>query len=380
MNAASLTASCASRSAESRRRLSPCDGRRRVSSRVAAALALALACACGDGDKAAPTTSPTVGPAPSGSHGASPGTPPSAAAAPAETAAAKPAAPAGYERGAALAYLPTECAEGRAYVDIKELLGGDGGVMGGLVEKLLLSDAKDKTKAETVLKTLRDGGLDPATTVQEIAACVTTAGTPVVAFGIDASKSKDPLATLVAALEAGEGKGKAQLLEEGGLKYAKNPRGEVLGMVAPNVLVLAKNVDRLKEASKTPGGTAGFADATSHVLWMRMTGRDKADVSIKAQGSDYDVLALFTPGGPAGEQLKKDPKPILQGMEQEKARRAKALEATPLKALAPVIQQASLSAEDGRIKISAKVARATLLETVKTVAGLSPEQLFRSLQ
>src|SRR5690606_34169767 len=126
-------------------------------------------------------------------------------------AAAKPAAPAGYEKGAALAYLPTECPEGRAYVDAKEMLGGDGGAMGALVEKALLSDVKDKTKAEAVLKTLRDGGLDPATTVQEIAACVTTAGAPVVAFGIDASKSKDPLATLVAALEAGEGKDKAQL-------------------------------------------------------------------------------------------------------------------------------------------------------------------------
>jgi hypothetical protein len=346
---------------------------------------VAVLTACGDADKAAPTASPTAGPAPSGSHGAGPGTATGAAApadAPpaAETAAAPRPSGGAYERGAALAYLPKECAEGRAYIDIKELLGGDGGAMGALVEKTLLSDVKDKTKAETVLKTLKDGGLDPATTVQEIAACVTTAGAPVVAFGIDAGKSKDPLATLVAALEAGEGKGKAQLLEEGGLKFAKNPRGEVLGMVAPNVLVLAKNVDRLKESAKTPGGTAGFADATSHVLWMRMTGRDKADVSIKAQGSDYDVLALFTPGGGASDQLKKDPKPIVAAMNAEKAKRAKSLAGSPLKALAPVIEAATIAAEDGRIKLTAKVAKATLVDTLKTVAGMETQQLFQSLQ
>ncbi len=348
------------------------------------ALALTLPTAivgCGDADKAAPTASPASGPAPSGSHGASPGTAATAGAGPAETAASpRPATGGAYERGSALAYLPKECAEGRAYVDVKELLGGDGGAMGSLVEKTLLSDVKDQTKAETVLKTLKDGGLDPATTVQEIAACVTTAGAPVVAFGIDASKSKDPLATLVAALEAGEGKDKAQVLDEGGLKFAKNARGEVLGMVAPNVLVLAKNVDRLKEAARTPGGAAGFVDATSHVLWMRMTGRDKADVSIKQQGSDYDILALFSPGGPASEQLKKDPTPIVEAMKAEKAKRAKALAGSPLKMLAPVVEAATLGADDGRIKLSAKVAKATLVEALKTIAELPTEQLLRSLQ
>lgn len=337
--------------------------------------------ACGD-DKPAPTASPTSGPAPSGSHGAGPGTAKGAAApadAPPAGTAARPSGGA-YERGAALAYLPTECAEGRAYVDVKELLGGDGGATGALVEKTLLSDVKDKTRAEAVLKTLKDGGLDPATTVQEIAACVTTAGSPVVAFGIDGSKAKDPLGTLVAAMEAGEGKGKAQLLEEGGLKFAKNARGEVLGMVAPNVLVLAKNVDRLKESAKTPGGTSGFADATSHVLWMRMTGRDKADVSIKAQGSDYEVLALFTPGGGASDQLKKDPRPIVDAMNAEKAKRAKSLASSPLKAMAPVIESATIAAEDGRIKLTAKVAKQTIVDTLKTVAGMETQELFKSLQ
>ena len=341
--------------------------------------ALTLAAACSDDKPAATTAAPTSGPAPSGSHGASPGT----AAPAAETAAAKPAMPAGsgaYEKGAALAYLPKECPEGRAYLDAKELLGGDGGAMGALVEKAMLSDVKDKTKAEAVLKTLRDGGLDPATTVQEIAACVTTAGAPVVAFGIDASKSKDPLGTLVAALQAGEGEGKAQLLEEGGLKYAKNPRGEVLGMVAPNVLVLAKNLDRLKESAKTPGGAAGFADASAHAVWLRMTGRDKADITVTPKGGEYDIAALFTPSGPAGAQLEKDPAPVVQAMTQEKDRRAAALEASPLKGLAPVVKSATIAAEGGRLKITAKVAKATLVETVKTLAETPPEQLFRSLQ
>lgn len=347
---------------------------RPLSTALVLALGSLAVAACGDADKAAPTAAPTAGPAPSGSHGAAPGT-----AAPTGEAAAK-ATPAAYEKGAALAYLPKECPEGRAYVDVRELLGGDGGAMGALVEKGLLSDVKDKTKAEAVLKTLRDGGLDPATTVQEIAACVTTAGAPVVAFGIDASKAKDPLATLVAALEAGEGPGKAQLLEDGGLKYAKNPRGEVLGMVAPNVLVLAKNLDRLKEAAKTPGGAAGFTDATSHALWMRMTGKDKADITVTSRGAEYDVVALFTPSGPAGAQLEKDPAPIVAAMDAEKTRRAKALEGSPLKVLAPVVQGATIGSEAGRLKVTAKVAKATLVETVKTLAETPPEQIFRSLQ
>jgi hypothetical protein len=339
---------------------------------TALALSALAVPACGDGDKAAPTAASSAGPAPSGSHGASPGTAASTGAA------AK--APAAYEKGAALAYLPKECPEGRAYVDVRELLGGDGGAMGALVEKVLLSDVKDKTKAEAVLKTLRDGGLDPTTTVQDIAACVTTAGAPIVAFGIDATKAKDPLATLVAALEAGEGPGKAQLLEKGGLKYAKNARGEVLGMVAPNVLVLAKNLDRLKEAAKTPGGADGFADATSHALWMRMTGDDKADVTVTPRGAEYEILALFTPPGAMAAQLEKDPAPVVAGMEQEKARRAKSLEGSPLKVLAPVVQGATIAAEGGRLKITAKVAKATLADALKTLAETPPEQIFRALQ
>ncbi len=349
-----------------------------ATSRLAPALLLVTALGCGESAPSGAAASATGAPAVSGAKTDAPAAKP---ASDAEKPADKVAAPSGsYERGSLLAYLPKECAEGRAYVDVQKLFGGDGGAIGSLIEKALLSDAKDKGKAEGVLKALRDGGLEPATTIKEIAACVTTEGAPVLALGADTSKSKDPLGTLFAALESGEGKGKAQLLDDGGFKYVKNPRGEVLGMVAPNVLVLAKNLDRLKEAAKVPGGAAAFEAATSNVVWLRMTGRDKAEVTVKEQGSSYDLLAAFTPAGPAAAQLEKDPKAVLGALEGEAKRRASKLEASPLKALAPVIQGAKFTVEGNLVKIAASIPQATIVETVKVLATMPDEQLFRSLQ
>lgn len=360
----------------------------------AALLAGAFAMGCG-GDKqatpdgattSAPSSTPPGATTPSAAKQAEGGALAPTTSAPPINPEPKPTASGGggsgapYERASLLAYLPTECPDGRAYVDVQKVLGGDGGAVKDLIEKLVAGGTKDKAKSEAVLSALRAGGLDPATSVREIAACVLANRQPLVAFGLDTSKSKDPTQTLFDALSAGEGKDKVKLVDEGGMKVIKNPRGELMAMVTPNVLVLAKNVDRLKESAKAPGGTAGYADAPAHVLWMRLTGREMVDVSIAEKGSEYLMTGLFPPSGPMVAKMKTDPKGVVEGYETEAQSRAKQLEGTPLKNLAAVVKSAKWSTEGERVKVEAKAAQSVVVETIKIVLATPEEQLFGALR
>jgi hypothetical protein len=347
----------------------------------------ATAIGCGDANKApgpdSAASAPTGAPAPSaqtGSAGPAPTTsaPPIKAEQPSSPGGAASGAPAGgpYERASLLAYLPTECPEGRAYVDVQKMLGGDGGAVKDLVEKLVSTTSKDKAKGEAVLAELRKGGLDPAVSVREIAACVLAGRQPLVVFGIDTSKSKDATQTLFEAISAGEGKDKVTLVDEGGMKVIKNPRGELMAMVAPNVLVLAKSVDRLKEAAKAPGGTAGFADAPAHVLWMRLRGREDVDVSVAEKGKDYEMTALFPPSGPMVAKLKSDPKGVAEAYESEAQKRAKQIEGSPLKNLASAVKAAKWSVDGDRVKVAATSPQSVVVETIKVVLATPEQQLM----
>jgi len=346
----------------------------------------ALAFGCGDADKitavgsAAPAASTTPGtsaapmadkaaPVPTTSAQAAKPEPAPAASGNGSGAAGVP-----YERAALLAYLPTECPDGRAYIDVQKMLGGDGGAVKELIEALIAGTTKDKGQAEAVLAELRAGGLDPATSVREIAACVLSGRKPLVAFGIDASKAKDATQTLFAAISKGEGADKVKLVDEGGLKVIKNPRGELLAMVAPNVLVLAKTVDRLKESAKSPGGTAGFAEAPAHVLWLRLTGKDHVDVSVANKGKDYELIGLFPPTGPMIAKIKTDPKGTAEAYELQAQMQAAQLAGSPFASLAAAVKAAQWSIEGERMKVTAKAPKSVVVQSMKSALE-NPEML-----
>jgi hypothetical protein len=281
--------------------------------------------------------------------------------------------------GSLLAHLPKECGEGRIYVDLRKIV-GDGAAAATLFEKIVLADVPGAKKAEDVLAVLKKGGLDPASTVKELAVCSIGSGTTLLAFGVDLSKASAPMDTIFEALELGEGKGKAQLLEVEGLSYVKNARGEVLGKVAPDVLVLAPNADRLAEAAKKPGGSEGFADATKHVAWIKMTGRDRVDGAISDRGDRFELVVTFAPSGEVGQQLARDPRAVVGALQQEAKRRAKRLAGTPIAALASVIESIAFVVEDGKVKMTARLPRETWNEVLEAGASMAPSQLQRLLQ
>jgi hypothetical protein len=334
---------------------------------LVAAGALAVGC----GDKAA-TTSASAEPAKSGA--AANGSAKPAADAPKVAAAAAP--------GDALKYMPKECASGRVYLGAKKLfanVGDVGGLQTKILDQLAKSDKEDDKKATEVLAVFKEGGIDPVSALQEMAVCANTGNKVVVAISMDMGKVDKPADLFAKAME--KGSGKAPTKEEvDGVTYLTNEKGNVMGFPGGGVVLMADDKAAITAIAKGAPGGSEFADATSHLIWAKITeGGQNVDFAIKEAGDNLELKVVAAMSGPQGDALKKDPAGTIKQMESMASSMLPKLESGPLKAVVPAIKNAKFAAEGERLSVTSSFPKASLQELIKSISETSMQDLSRAL-
>jgi len=336
---------------------------------LVAAGALAVGC----GDKAASTSASAE---PAKSAAAAGGSAKPAADAPKAAAVAAPAA------GDSLKYMPKDCASGRVYLGAKKLLANVGdatGLQTKILEQLAKSDKEDDKKATEVLAVFKEGGIDPVSALQEMAVCANTGNKVVVAISMDMGKVEKPADLFAKAME--KGSGKAPTKEEvDGVTYLTNEKGNVMGFPGGGIVLMADDKASVTAIAKGAPGAADFADASSHLIWAKITeGGQNVDFGLKESGDNLELKVVAAMSGPQGDALKKDPAGTIKQMESMATSMLPKLESGPLKAVVPAIKNAKFAAEGDKLSVSSSFPKASLQELIKSVSETSMQDLSRAL-
>lgn len=288
----------------------------------------------------------------------------------------------GHDTGAAARYLPADCQQGRAYVNAGSLLAIAGAEAAAVQEHFaLVVDAKGNAKQ--ALKTLLDGGIDPARDLREIAVCARGGDDVVIAFGVDLAQAKgDPLDLIIRAAQT-----QGETLEKrkaGTLEYVPVPKeqgGGVFARLSPSVIVTAKTPGLLEEAARGEGATR-FSQAIRHLVFTDLAMAPDSRLNVRVlEGSDHLALSgEVTVTGTETSRMKKDPKAFLAEMQQRLGGIAKELESTAFKALAPDVRKAKLSMEGDLLRVEATAPKTRVRELFVAARSANSEDLGRLMR
>lgn len=341
-----------------------------------AALGLVLVGAlmgCGDGGSTAGASAePGKSGAPASSAQAkSSGSPASSSKPAAGGDTAKPSTPAPTAAGGdLLKSMPKDCDEGRVYVNVGKLIAGDVGPAFESMMAKSMASAKDPKKTEEVVKTLKDGGIE-LKNLQEVAVCANKDDKKtIVAVGMDMSKSEKPADVLAKAIEQGSGKA-AKKEEAGDVTYLLEEGGKsVIAVVGKTKLIVGEDKAAVEAAAKGADGAGEFGDATSNVIWAKITGNSPTDVTMKEAGANYD-LKVSTKTGPAGAKMKEQFEKALPEMD-------KMAEKMPfVKPLLPAVKNAKLEVAGDMLNVATSFPKAAIGEFLNAIKDMKPEDLMK---
>lgn len=282
---------------------------------------------------------------------------------------AKPAAAAG---GDLLKSMPKDCDEGRVYVNVGKLITGDVGTAFESMMAKSMAQAKDAKKAEEAVKTLKDGGIDPIKSLQEVAVCANKDDKKtIVAVAMDMTKADKPADVLAKTIE--QASGKAPKKEEAGdITYLSEDGGKsVIAVVGKTKLVIGEDKAAVEAAAKGADGAGEFGDATSNVIWAKIAGNKQTDVTMKEAGANYD-LKVSTKTGPDGAKMKDEfEKKVLPEID-------KVAEKMPfVKPLLPAVKNAKLEVAGDMLNVSTSFPKAAIGEFLNTIKDMKPEDLMK---
>ena len=295
-----------------------------------------------------------------------------------------PMAPSMTASGDSIKFMPKTCDSGRIFVNLGKLLSGDvGKAAEGMQEKLLGSLASSgkpgDDKANKVLAALKEGGVEPIKAARELSICAGKGDKAVVAVAMDMTGVKGKPADVFAkAMETASGKAPKKE-EEDGITYLTNDKNKVMAFVSPTVIVLADSKDAIKPVAKGGDGASEFGDASTYVVWAKVTPSptNPVDVTIKENGANYDLKALFTPPGGDGATFKKDPDAVIKKFNDEIASMAPKLDKTPFKAAADAVKNAKLAKDGERMSLSSTFPQAMLAQLATAAAATDPKELMK---
>lgn len=354
----------------------------------ATAMTGALALGCGDSGGAKPdSSSKPASSSASNSGSAKPmannSAKPTTSSAPGSSTGAPTMAAAG-PAGDSIKFMPKTCDEGRIFVNLGKLLGGDvGKAAEGMQEKLVSSLASSgkpgDDKANKVLAALKDGGIEPIKAARELSVCAGKGDKAVVAVAMDFSGAKGKPADVFAkAMEASSGKAPKKE-DEDGITYLTNDKNKVMAFVSPSVIVLGDSKEAIKPVAKGGDGAADFGDASTYVVWAKIipSPNNPVDVTIKESGANYDLKALFAPPGADGAAFKKDPDGTIKKFNDEIAKIAPKLDKTPFKAATDAVKNAKLAKDGERMSLTTSFPQAMLAELAKAASSADPKDLMK---
>lgn len=287
---------------------------------------------------------------------------------------ATPAPAAGSGAGTGiLKYMPAECPEGRVYANVAKVITPDAyPALDKWVTKAV-HEGKDPKKSEEILKTLKDGGIEPIKDLKEIAMCGNKDDKlAVYAATMDMSKAANPAEVIAKAME--QGSGKAPKKEEiDGVTYLQVEEGKSwIAIVGKDTIVTSRGKDAVQAAIKGGNGGAAFADATNHVVWADMKEKD-IKARVKEAGDNFDVNVVATVGKDAAT-AKKEFEKVLPEID-------KAAEQMPvIKPLLPAVKAAKLEVNGDVLTVTTNFPKKAIGEFFTGIKDMSPDDLMKQLK
>ncbi|MBL9022793.1 MAG: hypothetical protein JNL21_11380 [Myxococcales bacterium] len=352
---------------------------KRSNAALAVLVAGALTCGLGCGDGGSKTGA-SAEPAKSGAAASSAGAKTSAAAkstgAPATTGDKPKDAPAATAGVDVLKHMPKECDEGRIYVNVGKLFaGGDLGTsLDTIVGKAMAQGKADDKKAEAVMKTLKEGGVDPLKDIREVAVCANKDDKKTVVVVSMEPKADKPADVFAKAAEAATGKAPTKEDKDGATWVQSAADKSVMAFVGKNVMLVGEDKDVLAAAIKGGDGASEFGDAKSSIVWAKVDpNKSKADINMKETGSDYDLKVMFV-GGKDAPKMKEQFEKMLPEVD-------KAAEQMPfVKPLLPVAKNGKIEVAGENVTFTTKFPKAAIADFLKEASKVDPKEIMKGLK
>jgi hypothetical protein len=353
---------------------------KRSNAALAVLFAGALTCGigCGDGGSKAGASAE---PAKSGAAASSAGTKSSGAQAKTSGTPAASGTPKADPGGATasadvLKHMPKDCDEGRVFVNLGKLLaGGDLGTgIDTLLGKAMSSGKADDKKAQEVMKTLKDGGIDPVKDIREIAVCANKdKKKTVVAISME-PKAEKPADVFAKAAEIGDGKPPTKE-EKDGATFLKSATGNsAMAVIGKNMLLMGDDQAFLAGLVKGSDGAGDFGDSKSHIVWAKVDPtKSKAEVMMKEAGSDYDLKVNFLAGKDAPKMKEQFEKslPELDKMAEKMAF---------VKPLLPVAKNGKIEVAGENLNFTTKFPKAAIGHFLSEAIMDYPKEIMKGLK
>ncbi len=271
-----------------------------------------------------------------------------------------------------LKHMPKECDEARAYANVGKILTTDAlGVLEQWAAQQV-AESKDPKKSEEVLKTLRNGGIEPLKGLKQLAVCGNKDDKlTVVAVNMDMSKADKPADVLAKAIEVATGKAPKKEVVDGVTYLQDEGAGKWLAVIGKDTLLAGRSKELLQAAAKGPGGEKDFADAASHVIWANVTDK-QVQVRVREVGEAFDVKAKWNAGASAAKQKAEFDK-IVPALD-------KVAEKMPMiKPLIPTVKGTKLEAKGETLVANATLTKAAMNEFLNGLKGLKLEDIKKQI-
>jgi hypothetical protein len=275
--------------------------------------------------------------------------------------------------GSLFKHMPKDCAEGRVYANIAKILTPDThDALDKLTTKMIAEGGADAKKGDEALKALKEGGIDPAKSVREVAVCANKEDAKtLVAVNMDMSKADKPGDVFAKAME--KSTGKAPKKEEiDGVTYLQSGEGKVwLAFVGKETLLVSEGKDTLTAAVKGAGGEADFAEAPSYVLWAKMTDNNM-QIMAKEAGDNFDLTIKATDKNAA--KIKSE----FEKVQPELDKMADKM--TAFKPLLPIGKNAKVEVSGENVTATTNFPKKAIADTLNNMKDLSLKDLEKQMR
>jgi len=275
-------------------------------------------------------------------------------------------------------HMPAQCDDARFYLNTSRLMTPEmESALGGFVSTAVsdVGGGRSKTDAKKVaatLKVLKDGGLDPVSSIDELAVCANPSQKSVAAVAYDMSKAKKPADVWAKAMTTATGK-KPVRAEVDGVVYLQAKEDDPwVAVVGKDRLVIGDTKESTMLAVKGGnGGDRGFAGASRHVLWLKVDDK-KIELKVRDAGDSLSFALRAGLGNEASRAVEEFEKVRLQL--DKFAQKVPAL--TPL---LPAAKSARVSAANGVLSASGDVTKSALAQCLTRLQGQKLQDLMRNL-
>ena len=282
-------------------------------------------------------------------------------------------------RASILDHLPAECARGRLFVDVPRLLAGTGS-QDELAQRLGEAfQGADPKRSRAALSVLKEGGLDPATSLHQIAACIDRENGFTAAVELDLSQLRGDFLALLNAAAKQAGRPPAAIKTEGALTYLAVPDRPVLvARMGPGVVVVASDLTRLR-AARQGGGAPGFAAARKSLAFVDLSlpEQGRMNVALLPAGDELRVEGWMQMIGTQADHLRRDPKGTLRQLRAMLAEAAGRLDHTPLQGFDAEVRSLELTADGDRLQAKIQLPRERAQQLVRQLLHVKPQTLSR---